>query len=172
MNALSGVLLMLFLSSSGSAQAAGSGGALVPVKVKVEGSDRTPPFNRERLLEVPEGAEISVLARVRKARFLAVSPSGDVLVSQPDRGKILIIRRSGSSVEKPHELIGGLRLPQGMLFHYVGNTLYLYVSQSNRISRFIYSADSLAQAREEVVVPDLPDSSSPNLGGAYGHELK
>jgi glucose/arabinose dehydrogenase len=161
---------MLFLSSFGSAVAAGSDGALVPVKVKVEDSDRTPPFNRERLLEVPEGAEISVLARVRKARFLAVSPSGDILVSQPTSGRILIIRRSGSSVEKPHELIAGLRLPQGLLFHRIGHTLYLYVSQSNRISRFTYSDDSLGQA--EVVVPDLPDSSSPNLGGAYGHELK
>ena len=41
-----------------------------------------------------------------------------------------------------------------------------------RISRFVYSNDSLARVNEEIVVPNLPDRSSPDLGGAYGHELK
>ena len=90
-------------------------GAKVPVKVAVPEQWRTPPFDRERVLTVPLGATISVLARVRGARFLAVSPNGDILVSQPSRGKILLIRQSHPS--EVYELISGLRLPHGMVFH-------------------------------------------------------
>jgi glucose/arabinose dehydrogenase len=147
-------------------------GAEVPVKVEVPEPYQTAPFDRERVLKVPAGAKISVLARVEKARFLAVSPDGDVLVSQPSRGKILLIWQSGPSEVKEHELIGGLRLPHGMVFQRIGEKLYLYVGESNRISRFVYSNGSVARADEEIVVPDLPDRSSPGLGGAYGHELK
>lgn len=168
------VLLILFLEafSSRSALFAKLGGALVPVKVEVQEPNRAAPFDRDRLLNVPEGTKISVLARVEQARFLAVSPSGDILVSQPSKGKILLVRQSGSSEAKVHPLITGLRLPHGMQFQRIGDTLYLYVAESNKISRFVYSNDSLAQAKEEIVVPNLPDRSSPNLGGAYGHELK
>jgi glucose/arabinose dehydrogenase len=147
-------------------------GAQVPVKVEVPEKWRTAPFDRERLLNVPAGATISVLARVRGARFLALSPNGDVLVSQPSRGKILLIRQSRPSEVGVYELISGLRLPHGMVFHRIGDTLYLYISESNEISRFIYSNQPLQRKNEQIVVPNLPDRSSPNLGGAYGHELK
>ena len=142
------------------------------VRVEVPEQWRSAPFDRERLLTVPAGAKIAVLARVRGARFLAVSPNGDILVSQPSRGKILLIRQSGPSEARVYELISGLRLPHGMVFHRIGDKLYLYVSESNRISRFVYSNEPLTRNSEEIVVPNLPDRSSPNLGGAYGHELK
>jgi glucose/arabinose dehydrogenase len=166
------ILLILFVGGTclRLARSAPSTGALVAVKVDVPASNWTMPFNRGRVLKVPEGAKISVLARVEKARFLAVSPQGDVLVAQPSRGKILLVRKSGPA--KVSELIGGLRLPQGMVFQRIGETLYLYVGESNRISRFVYANDTLSQATQEIVVPNLPDRSSPNLGGAYGHELK
>jgi glucose/arabinose dehydrogenase len=124
------------------------------------------------MLRVPEGAKISVLTRVEKARFLAVGPQGELLVSQPSKGKILLVKQTGASETKVTELISRLRLPHGMAFQRIGDKLYLYAGESNRISRFVYSDDSVVRATEEVVVPDLPDSSSPNLGGAYGHELK
>jgi glucose/arabinose dehydrogenase len=168
------ILLILFVGGTCArlAQSAPSAGAQVMVKVEVPASNWTTPFNRGRVLKVPEGARISVLARVEKARFLAVSPQGAVLVSQPSSGKILLVRASGPAEEKVSELIGGLRLPQGMVFQRIGETLYLYVGESNRISRFVYSNEALSQATQEIVVPNLPDRSSPNLGGAYGHELK
>jgi hypothetical protein len=119
-------------------------GAQVFVKVEVPDRCRTTPFDRERTLKVPTNAKISVLARVEKARFLAVSPQGDVLVSQPSRGKILILRQSSASEGEVHELISGRRLPHGMVFQRIGETLYLYVSESNRVSRLVYSNDSLS----------------------------
>lgn len=147
-------------------------GGQVLAKVEVQEADRKAPFDRERFLSVPEKAKIAVLARVEKARFLAVSPRGDILVSQPSTGKILLIKPSGLSDAKVVELISGLRLPHGMVFQRAGDKLYLYVGESNRISRFVYSDDGVAKESGEVVVADLPDKSSPNLGGAYGHELK
>src|SRR3984957_16834213 len=140
------ILLILFVGGTclRLARAAPSTGARVAVKVDVPASNWTMPFNRGRVLKVPEGAKISVLARVKKARFLAVSPQGDVLVSQPNSGKILLVRKSGPGEEKVSELIRGLRLPQGMVFQGIGETLYLYVGESNRISRFVYSNDALS----------------------------
>jgi len=164
--------LLFILFVGGSSQTSSAAGAQVSVRVEVPGQWRSAPFDRERLLTVPAGAKIAVLARVHSARFLAVSPNGDILVSQPSRGKILLIRQSGSTEARVYELISGLRLAQGMVFHRIGDILYLYVSESNRISRFVYSNEPLARNSEEIVVPNLPDRSSPNLGGAYGHELK
>jgi glucose/arabinose dehydrogenase len=174
MNFYFGILLTLLVGTTFAKLEASGGptGAQVVAKVEVPESFRTPPFDRERTLKIPKNAKISVLARVEKARFLALSPQGDILVSQPSSGRILVVGRSGSPEEKVHELVGGLRLPHGMAFQRIGDTLYLYVGESNRIGRFVYSNDSLSRANEEIVVPNLPDRSSPDLGGAYGHELK
>lgn len=168
------ILLILFVwgFSSKLALSASPAETRIAVNVEVAERDQTPPFDRERLLMVPTGAKIFVLARVEKARFLAVSPQGDILVSQPSSGKILLVRPSRAAGSRVTELIRGLRLPHGMVFHQTGDILYLYVGESNRISRFIYSTDALSRMNEEIVVPNLPDRSSPNLGGAYGHELK
>jgi glucose/arabinose dehydrogenase len=70
------------------------------------------------------------------------------------------------------ELIGGLRLPHGMVFERIGEKMYLYVGESNRVSRFLYSRRQASKASQEIIIPNLPDRSSPGLGGAYGHELK
>jgi glucose/arabinose dehydrogenase len=174
MNTFSRILLLLCVGgfcwrTALSAKPVGGQGL---VEVEVPETCRTPPFDRKRMLRVPEGAKISVLTRVEKARFLAVGPQGELLVSQPSKGKILLVKQTGASETKVTELISRLRLPHGMAFQRIGDKLYLYAGESNRISRFVYSDDSVVRATEEVVVPDLPDSSSPNLGGAYGHELK
>jgi glucose/arabinose dehydrogenase len=142
------------------------------VRIDVPKAWQYSPFNRERALNVPAGAKISVLARVRGARFLAVSPEGSILVSQPEQGKIVLIKDSGSAQAVVNNLITGLRLPHGMVFERIGEKLYLYVSESNQVSRFVYSQGQVLKRSQEVVVPNLPDSSSSNLGGFYGHKLK
>jgi glucose/arabinose dehydrogenase len=55
---------------------------------------------------------------------------------------------------------------------HIGAKMYLYVSESNQVSRFLYSEGRVKRTSQEIVVPNLPDRSSPNLGGTYGHELK
>jgi glucose/arabinose dehydrogenase len=151
---------------------AASIGVLESVRVEVPGVWRYGPFDRNRMLNVPAGAKISVLARVREARFLAVSPEGAILVSQPGRGKISVIKVSGWAQPAISDLISGLRLPHGMVFERIGEKLYLYVSESNQISRFVYLEGQALKASQEIVLANLPDRSSSNLGGIYGHELK
>src|SRR5262249_12706398 len=97
---------------------------------------------------------------------------GEILVSQPGRGRIVLIRSSDSVEPEIRELIAGLRLPHGMVFERIGEKMYLYVSESNRVSRFLYSEKQISRGSQEIVLANLPDRSSPSLGGAYGHELK
>jgi glucose/arabinose dehydrogenase len=141
----------------------------VPVEVPKKWASGT--FESPRRLNVPAGAAISVIARVEKARFLAVSPNGDLLVSQPSEGRILLVREEGGDANV-YELVKGLRLPHGMVFHRVGETLYLYVSESNQICRFRYSGSGMSADDREAIIRDLPDGSSSELNGAYGHQLK
>jgi glucose/arabinose dehydrogenase len=67
---------------------------------------------------------------------------------------------------------GGLRRPHGMVFTMIGGKTYVYLGQSNEIDRFGYDPNGRRLLNKEVVVANLPDSSSRELGGSYGHELK
>src|SRR5258708_9054894 len=71
-------------------------GARETVQVDVPKALQSAPFNRNRMLNVPAGAKISVLARVPEARFLAVGPEVEILVSPPGRRKLLLIASSDS----------------------------------------------------------------------------
>jgi glucose/arabinose dehydrogenase len=63
-------------------------------------------------------------------------------------------------------LISGMDQPQGLAF--AGSTLY--VAESNRIDAFEYADETTSPPR--FVATGLPDSRSPDLGGAYAHALK
>ncbi len=49
---------------------------------------------------------------------------------------------------------------------------WVYVSESNRVARYPWSPGDTRARPGQVVVDGLPDSSTPELHGAYGHELK
>lgn len=57
-------------------------------------------------------------------------------------------------------------------FTVTGGKTYVYVSESNEIGRFRYDPYSHRLLNKEAVAPDLPDTSRPELRGAYRHELK
>ena len=145
---------------------------LVPVKIAVPTSLRSSPFDRDRYLLVPHGFQIRVVSRIPAARFLASTPEGGLLVSQPSRGKIWWISPKSADASPPLLAAVGLRHPHGMVFTAIRGTTYVYVSESNEISRFRYDPNGHRLLNREVVVPNLPDASSPELGGAYGHQLK
>lgn len=130
------------------------------------------PFDTAKNLTVPPGFGIRVWARVNKARFMALAPNGDVLVSVPSEGKIVLLRERANEPPQSFDYATGLRNPHDMVFHAIGNTIYLYVAESNRVTRSVYQAGETGTAARETVVADLPDSSLAELGGSYGHELK
>src|SRR5688572_16469328 len=82
-------------SSAPPSSPAASAGPRAAVTVTVPAGLGAAPFDRTRQLELPAGWTASVYARVDKARFLAPTPSGDLLVSQPSGGKVMIVRPGG-----------------------------------------------------------------------------
>jgi len=74
-------------------------GTLTRVKVQAAGALAAAPFDQDRFLNLPAGWTASVYARIEKARFMAVTPSGDLLVSQPATGKVRIVRGGQVAVD-------------------------------------------------------------------------
>lgn len=148
-------------------------GASQTVKVEVPTGMGDSPLNVSRSLKVPQGAGISVVARIWKARFMAVAPNGDLLVSQPAGGSIQRVRFDSGGNGSVNTFAGGLKKPHDMVFRTINGTTYLYVSESNRITRSVYQSGDTTRRGSETVISGLPDgNSSSALGGAYGHDLK
>ena len=59
-----------------------------------------------------------------------------------------------------------------MALHSSDDKLYLYVGESNQISRFLIAPGATSAGEKTVIIPNLPDSSSLELRGPYRHELK
>ena len=131
------------------------------------------PFDVPRTLQVPAGFTIAVYARVPGARFMAFTPDGSLLVSQPGAGKVALVRPgTGGGAPTVTDFVTGLRLPHDLVFHTIGGTTYLYLSESHQINRYVYRAGDLTGQQRQVVVAGLPDASTPELKGNYGHQLK
>lgn len=149
--------------------------ASVQVQVQVPSSMATAPFNVPRYLTVPPDFQIAVYARVPNARFMAVTPDGNLLVSRPAAGRIALVRPNAGSDPLISDFATGLSRPHDMVFHTIGATNYLYVAEKNRIIRFTYSNGNLTGQNMQVIVSGLPDNNTPNLDsdyGGYSHELK
>lgn len=131
------------------------------------------PFNVPRTVQVPVGFALAVYARVPGARFLALTPDGNLLVSQPGAGKVALVR-PGSTGGAPvvTDFVTGLRNPHDLVFHTIGSVTYLYLSESHQISRYLYQSGDLTGQSQQVVIAGLPDASTPELHGTYGHQLK
>ena len=148
-----------------------SGGSAVQV-VQVPASMQASPFNVTRSLTVPAKDIVAVYARVRGARFLVVTPDGSLLVALPDAGTLMLVRPNPNGDPIISTFASGFKQPQGMAFHTSGGTTYLYVAESDQINRFVYHAGDLTAQGRQVLITGLPDASTPELKGAYGHALK
>lgn len=148
-------------------------GATVEVPVTVPASMRAAPFDVPRTLTVPPGFGVAVWARVPGARFLAVAPNGDVLVSNPGAGKVLLVRADANGGDpRVSDWATGLYRPHDIVFHTLGGRTYVYVAEGDKVARYAYTAGDATGQGREVVVAGLPSASTPELQGAYGHELK
>lgn len=78
------------------------------------------------LLKLPPGFHANPFAlNVEHARWLAVSPEGDVLLAQPRLGRVMLLKDAdGDGQSEGMSLVAtGLNQPHGMAFH--GNALYI-----------------------------------------------
>ncbi|MFA9440026.1 sorbosone dehydrogenase family protein [Uliginosibacterium sp. sgz301328] len=143
---------------------------LQSVSVEVPSGLDSAPFNQARTLNVPEGFVIRVIARVDGARFLAVTPDGGLLVSQPNAGKLTLLRRDGNTW-RASDFAAGLRMPHDMVFYRSGDATWLYVSEAHQVSRFAWTDGMTKAGAAQVVIANLPNASTPGIG-SYGHQLK
>ena len=134
------------------------------VQLEVPSEMATPPFDTTRTLNVPQGFDISVYARIPNARFMTLTPEGDLLVSQPDEGKVSRVTAGNGGSATVSDFLTGLTRPHDLVFHQLNGKTYLFVAESDRISRFTYQNGNATN--EQVVVAGLPDADS------YRHPLK
>jgi len=142
------------------------------IVLRVPAGMASAPFDQPRTLNVPPGFDIRVFARVPNARFMALAPNGDLLVSDPDGGKINLLRPNGDAAPSLYTFASGLSKPHDIAFQTIGATTYVYLSESNRVIRAPYRDGDTAIGPIEVLIDNLPDASTPELGGAYSHALK
>ena len=147
-------------------------GASVTRTVVVPSTMQSSPFNTQRTLLVPPNFSISVYARISGARFMAVTPDGNLLVSRPGAGSVMLVRPNGTGDPLVSTFVSGLRKPHDIVFRTIGGTTYVYITETHQINRYVYTAGALTSGARQVVISGLPDASSPELNGTYGHELK
>lgn len=154
--------------------AGGTGvGARTAVPVSVPAALRQAPFDVPRQLTVPAGWSVSVYARVPGARFLGwVGGFDSLLVSQPSTGSVLLVRRKPDGTGLVTPWLTGLRRPHDIVVAKQLLTTWVYVAETHRVVRYPWKPGDLTARPGQVVVAGLPDASTPELGGAYGHELK
>jgi glucose/arabinose dehydrogenase len=133
---------------------------------------QTSPFNTTRTLVIPPDFTISVYVRIGSPRFMAVTPDGNLLVSRPGSGTVVLVRPNGTGDPLVTNFVTGLRRPHDIVFHTIGTTTYVYIAETNQINRYVYTPGALTPSGRQIVVAGLPDASSPELNGQYGHELK
>lgn len=105
-------------------------------------------------VEVPKGWTMSVWARPEGARMMAVTPEGNLLVSQPGNGVVLELS-GGQVAEGENVVLSGLESPQGLAFAEREGGWVLYVGESNQIDAYQWSEGKAG--KREVIAPDLPD---------------
>ena len=146
---------------------------LAPAPVQVPAGLGAAPFNTARTLNIPRGWTVSVYARIDKARFMAVTPSGELLVSQPSTGAVQIVRSAaGGAGGQVSQFIGGLNRPHDMVFAEVNGQTWLFIAEAGRVVRYPYAKGDVRAQPGQVAVDGLPDSSTPELRGQYAHVLK
>jgi glucose/arabinose dehydrogenase len=104
--------------------------------VAVDDTNLVIPRPEGRIPQAPAGFEVSLFADLKNSRWMAVAPNGDVFVSQPRTGNIIILRDSKGSghADQTFTYLTGLARFQGVAF----NRGYFYYSDINAIWRVPY----------------------------------
>ncbi len=88
------------------------------------GATPTPGPTPPMALTVPTGFRVSMVStNVSGARFMAVAPNGDLLVSETNNGQVVAIAPGQSVSAAPHVVASNLERPHGLAFK--GSDLYI-----------------------------------------------
>lgn len=141
----------------------------LPVRLKQEAIRLA---NRDSFtLQIPEGYHISLAAEgLKRLRFLAMSPDDRLFAtdmhdrSDNHKGRVLVFENwndSAKKFDKQSTFLDGLHNPNQVAF-YRG---YIYVAETGRINRYVYTPGMQQPADSGQVIIRLPDYG---LGYKYG----
>jgi glucose/arabinose dehydrogenase len=112
---------------------------ILNVLMGLEGPPATATSVKQRF-QLPPGFHLELYAaNLPKARFLRFTPGGDLLLSRPHSGDIILLRSDANGDGQPDAvitLLDGLKRPAGMDFD--GDTLY--IAESDRIGRVAFDS--------------------------------
>jgi glucose/arabinose dehydrogenase len=112
-------------------------------------------------LSVPPGFHVDVFAAsLTGPRKMLVAANGDILVTEMRAGRVTVLHPSsdGSKSGGSDVYLQGLKLPFGLAFYpNARNPQWLYVAETNRVTRYAYQVgDVKPRGEAQVVVPVLP----------------
>ncbi|MFT4825741.1 MAG: glucose/arabinose dehydrogenase [Cryomorphaceae bacterium] len=149
----------LFLSGT-----IGTSSIAMMLNVMTGKSVETPPESvLSQRFKLPPGFSMNVYARdLPKARFIRFTQAGDLLVTRPYAGDVILIRRNEQSPTVAGErvtLLEGLTRPSGI--DVFGN--WLYVGESNAVGRVPFDADQgvIAGDYEHIITGLTDDGNHP-----------
>jgi glucose/arabinose dehydrogenase len=130
------------------------------VQLQVPDSLRQGTFGQNRTLTVPNGFTVSVYAKLQdKVRMLDYSPDNVLFASEQSGGRIVrVLDRNG--IGERSVFAQGLNTPHGLAFHQIGNTVYLYVAEMDKVSRYVYTPGLERAGDKQVIVQNLPSGGN------------
>lgn len=108
-------------------------------------------------LHVPPGFHLTIVSsRVTGARFIALAPNGDVIVSETAHSRVVALSAGSAPDQAPRVILSGVPLPHGLAFR--GNELYVATWSGVQKGRYSPSA----AFRPATLFDDLPESGDHN----------
>jgi glucose/arabinose dehydrogenase len=122
-------------------------------------------------LALPPGFHIDTFAdNLKGPRKMLVAANGDILVSETYGGRVSVLHPApdGSRSAGAEVYLQGLKQPFGMAFFpNADKPQWLYVAETNRVTRYAYrTGDVKPRGEAEVVIPELP-----NGGGHFTRDI-
>ncbi|MEP5566371.1 MAG: PQQ-dependent sugar dehydrogenase [Halioglobus sp.] len=111
----------------------------------------TDEYADQDVYRLPAGFSMTIYANdVPKARFMRFTPQGDLLVSRPHAGDVVLLRKDDNGDGK-HDgmetVIEGLNRPQGMDFHQG----WLYIAEREQVGRIPFNTSRASGDYEPVI---------------------
>ncbi|MDE1173124.1 MAG: PQQ-dependent sugar dehydrogenase [Parvibaculaceae bacterium] len=121
------------------------------------GGEPTPEDALRKQLTIPAGATINIYANgLSQARILRWTAGGDLLVSVPRKGEVLLLRRDANHdgrADGTKVLVEGLNRPHGLELH----DGWLYIGETDAIARIRFDeATGAVSGAVERIVTGLP----------------
>jgi glucose/arabinose dehydrogenase len=112
-------------------------------------------------LALPPGFHVEIFATgFAGPRKMLVAPNGDILLTEISGGRVTVLRPAadGRRAAETQVYLQGLKEPFGLAFYpNAQNPQWLYVAETNRVTRYAYQAgDVKPRGEAQVVVAQLP----------------